>query len=256
MASPQMWTSKLGNKYPMAKIQEDDMATQAELKRLRGLKAENNHLCADCGSPDNSWASVTHGVFVCIVCSDVHRSVGTHISKMKGCSGTYLWGPDELKVMQEMGNRRYDQFCGGKKVSPHVSKDEKQRYVVAKYQDRQLTRSDLRASEVGMQGFKTAPQEPLRVADRASLAEKPTRAEQPVTITPRTVVSTQHGRPLARKADIPDDFFDSIFGMDESPKHSSSAAQTVVPPKQSNIFMGFDFDDLLGDASPTVAVAA
>jgi len=85
MASERMWTSKLGGKYPHAWMQQQDGQSQRELKRLRGLRAEGNHLCADCGSPDSSWASVSHGVFLCVVCSDVHRAVGTHISKVKGC---------------------------------------------------------------------------------------------------------------------------------------------------------------------------
>merc|ERR1712146_544329 len=90
-------------------------------------------LCADCGDPDNSWASVTHGVFLCIVCSDAHRAVGTHITKMKGCTGTYLWGPDELDKMKSIGNRKADVLYGSNKVSPDASKAEKQRFVESKY---------------------------------------------------------------------------------------------------------------------------
>merc|ERR1711988_980359 len=107
---------------------------QKELKRLRGLKG--NTSCADCGRQDSSWASVSHGVFICVTCSDVHRSVGTHISKVKGCTGTYLWGPDEMKMMRSVGNRRADEIFGMKKISPDSTKEQKQRYLVDKYQNR------------------------------------------------------------------------------------------------------------------------
>lgn len=134
MASTAMWTSKLCNKYSMASIQESDKATQKELKRLRSLRA--NHLCFDCGSPDNSWSSVDHGVFICVTCSDVHRSVGTHITKTKGCTGTYLWGPDELANMQTIGNQEGEVRYGTEKVSPFASKESKQQHVVDKYEKR------------------------------------------------------------------------------------------------------------------------
>merc|ERR1719336_2083363 len=133
MSTSAMWTSKLGNKYSMAWMQENDKASQAELKHLRRV---SGGICADCGRQDNSWASVTHGIFICVTCSDVHRSVGTHITKVKGCTGTYLWGPDELERMQEVGNLHSEEIYGAKKVDPCASKDSKQQFVVDKYEKR------------------------------------------------------------------------------------------------------------------------
>jgi len=230
-----MWTSKLGNKFPKSQIDADDRQTQAELKRLRSLASELNNRCADCGSSDNSWASVTHGVFVCIVCSDVHRSVGTHITKMKGCSGTYLWGPDELKVMQEMGNRKANEVYGSEKVAADASKETKQQYVVQKYQQRRgvvPAATDCAAPKVAIN------EEPVRVAEVlpevASVCPKVVRRAPVAEAAWRPV---QDGRLKAYKADIPDDFFDNLFGAD-SPK------KTEQPGKE---FIGFNFEDLLGE---------
>lgn len=132
MSTTAMWTSKLGSKYPMAWMQQNDASAQRELKRLRSL--HGNTTCADCGRQDNSWASVSHGVFICVTCSDVHRSVGTHITKVKGCTGTYLWGPDELEKMTSVGNVGAITIYGEKKIDPSATKEAKQRYVEQKYQ--------------------------------------------------------------------------------------------------------------------------
>jgi len=129
------WTSKLGNKYERAWIEASHTSTQADLKRMRGMKDKRNHCCADCNEHDTTWASVSHGTFICITCSDVHRSVGTHVSKVKGCTGTYYWGPDEIERISG-GNVAADRTYGSQKISPNASKEEKQRYVVNKYEKR------------------------------------------------------------------------------------------------------------------------
>ena len=41
-----------------------------------------NGECADCGAPQPEWVSINLGVFLCIECSGIHRSLGTHISKV------------------------------------------------------------------------------------------------------------------------------------------------------------------------------
>merc|ERR1712070_1265082 len=105
-----------------------------------------NTKCADCGRQDNTWASVSHGVFICVTCSDVHRSVGTHVSKVKGCTGTYLWGPDELQRMAAFGNNAANKLYGTEKVDPAASKEQKQRYVSEKYEKRSLVSKSMEPS--------------------------------------------------------------------------------------------------------------
>jgi hypothetical protein len=80
------WTSKLGNKYLKATIDEDEGASKARLDQMRRMPT--NRRCADCGLEPTVWASVNLGVFLCIRCGSLHRGIGTHISVPKGCTGT------------------------------------------------------------------------------------------------------------------------------------------------------------------------
>jgi len=220
--SATMWTSKLGNKYPMSEIQQNDSSAQRELKRLRGLRG--NTLCADCGRQDTTWASVTHGVFICVTCSDVHRSVGTHITKVKGCTGTYLWGPDELQRMQTAGNLHADDVYGAEKVDPCASKETKQRFLVEKYEKRSLV-----GKSAGVQG-KTEKVDRASTAtqERSPAVRKPepvsghvkTALNQPVQRTTQTKTNTIC---VARETKIPDSLFDDFFNEAEDSYLSSPA---------------------------------
>lgn len=106
--------SKLGQSWPTSLIQRDDKKSHATLKKLRDLPG--NKECAECRASPTTWASVSLGVFVCMDCAQVHRSLGVHISKVKSCMGTYLWCPDELERMKEVGNTRaWALYTGGAK---------------------------------------------------------------------------------------------------------------------------------------------
>ncbi|RZC25602.1 ADP-ribosylation factor GTPase-activating protein AGD12, partial [Glycine soja] len=45
------------------------------------LLQKDNRFCADCNAPDPKWVSTNIGVFVCLKCCGVHRSIGFQISK-------------------------------------------------------------------------------------------------------------------------------------------------------------------------------
>ncbi len=56
-----------------------------------------NATCVDCGIEDGTWASCNLGVFFCMTCSGIHRSLGVHISFVKSVE-LDLWTVENVQA--------------------------------------------------------------------------------------------------------------------------------------------------------------
>ena len=105
-------------------------------------EAPGNNYCADCGSSDNSWASTNLGVFLCIRCSGVHRSLGVHISMVLSCT-LDIWTQPLVLAMEQKGNQIVNQLYEhhiirsaspyAVKLQPDATMIERQVFIKAKY---------------------------------------------------------------------------------------------------------------------------
>ena len=119
----------------------------ALLQRIRQAD-EGNKVCADCGSESKvDWCSINLGVLLCIECSGIHRSLGTHISKVRSLTlDTSVFTPDIIEVLLLIGNRvsnmiweaKLDRFL---KPSSHSTREQRLHFITAKYADRTYVQS-------------------------------------------------------------------------------------------------------------------
>ena len=105
------------------------------------LYVPGNDVCADCGSANPKWASTSLGVFMCIECSGIHRSLGVHISTVKSVE-LDTWEEGMVDFMRQTGNKKINAIYefklppGQKKPLSSASRQEKTDYIKAKYVDK------------------------------------------------------------------------------------------------------------------------
>lgn len=73
------------------------------------LQRPENKRCADCRKKDPRWVSWNLGLFMCIRCSGVHRSLGTHISKVKSVD-LDSWTPEQIANVVRWGNATANKY--------------------------------------------------------------------------------------------------------------------------------------------------
>ena len=75
-----------------------------------------------CLTPDSApdWCLINYGAMVCIECSGIHRSLGTHVSKVRSAL-LDKWEPELLAVMSALGNEAVNEILGNGHVEKRSS---------------------------------------------------------------------------------------------------------------------------------------
>ncbi|RMZ81979.1 hypothetical protein DV737_g2284, partial [Chaetothyriales sp. CBS 132003] len=104
---------------------------------------QGNASCADCASTGRvEWVSLNLAILLCIECGGIHRSLGTHVSKVRSLTlDIYSFTNDIVELLLLVGNRvsnmvweaRLDQSL---KPAPASPREQRLRFITAKYVER------------------------------------------------------------------------------------------------------------------------
>uniref|UniRef100_A0A7S4NZC1 Uncharacterized protein n=1 Tax=Paramoeba aestuarina TaxID=180227 RepID=A0A7S4NZC1_9EUKA len=146
-------TSSEQDESSEADLEGSTEGSQERKELLRIMKTTGNNVCADCNAADPDWASINLGVFICLQCSGVHRSLGSHVSKVRSI---YLddWQWENVDVMRKIGNVAANtewesQIKNNPKPTVNSSREEREKFIHTKYVKKLFTenRVEINTSE-------------------------------------------------------------------------------------------------------------
>ncbi|KAG6476276.1 hypothetical protein ZIOFF_065515 [Zingiber officinale] len=119
---------------------EKDGDRRRNWKKLRDLSMKSdNRICADCSGSDPKWVSANIGVFLCLKCSDIHRSLGANTSKVLSLT-LDEWSESDMESVLEVGgnsyaNSIYEAFLPRDylKPKPDASNEDRTKFIRSKY---------------------------------------------------------------------------------------------------------------------------
>ncbi|XP_067892074.1 arf-GAP with GTPase, ANK repeat and PH domain-containing protein 1 isoform X2 [Heterodontus francisci] len=117
------------------------LASQNEAIALQSIRTiRGNSHCVDCEALNPDWASLNLGALMCIECSGIHRNLGTHLSRVRSLD-LDDWPLELIRVMSSIGNEVANSIWEGSaqgrtKPSPDSTREEKERWIRAKYEQK------------------------------------------------------------------------------------------------------------------------
>ena len=112
------------------------------LEQIRSVD-QGNTWCADCNSNQKvEWVSINLGIILCIECSGIHRSLGTHISKIRSLTlDIHSFTTDIVELLLLVGNRVSNMVWEAtlnqtQKPPPTANRDARLKFITSKYVER------------------------------------------------------------------------------------------------------------------------
>jgi Arf-GAP/SH3 domain/ANK repeat/PH domain-containing protein len=135
----------VGDSRPATRASQQSEVSESSsrlIAQLREADPANAH-CADCGTDSRvDWVSINLGIIICIECSGIHRSLGTHVSKVRSLTlDPNSFTLDIIEILMRVGNRVSNAIYEanmerGTKLSPQANREQRLRFITMKYVER------------------------------------------------------------------------------------------------------------------------
>ncbi|KAJ7948593.1 Arf GTPase activating protein [Quillaja saponaria] len=231
------------------------------------LKLPENRECADCKAKGPRWASVNLGIFICMQCSGIHRSLGVHISKVRSAT-LDTWLPEQVAFIQSMGNEKSNSYWEAE-LPPNYDRVGIENFIRAKYEEKRWVARDGK------------PKSPSRFQDEKPSAHWPRHGErsghghvsgsektyeerknfQPSTKIPATRISvplppkgSEQVTPVPKPQHV--EKVEPVALQAEAMKQAADSPQVVSPPKvdyATDLFNMLSLDGPSGNGSEAAA---
>ncbi|GAV59483.1 ArfGap domain-containing protein [Cephalotus follicularis] len=210
-------------------------------KILEGLlKLPENRECADCKNRAPRWASVNLGIFICMQCSGIHRSLGVHISKVRSTT-LDTWLPEQITFIQSMGNDKSNSYWEAE-LPPNYGRVGMENFIRAKYEEkrwipRDKAKSPPRVDDKKASVYRQGPRNYVEsYTNRLNHASERNIAHPPITngkipVLKSTSPSPVEGSPLVSPNQKLQKPVHSTEPAIPKAEHEVSATQVVTPPK-------------------------
>ncbi|KAH9837522.1 stromal membrane-associated protein 2-like [Teratosphaeria destructans] len=212
------------SRRPAAQGADAAERNRATLKQL--VKLESNKSCADCKRNKHPrWASWNLGIFVCIRCSGIHRSLGVHISRVKSVD-LDSWTDEQMASMLKWGNKRANRYWEHKLAEGHVPNESKiENFIRTKYDSKRWVMDGPMPDPSTLdEAGDDDDNVPLKVVQERARDNSGRNGSAPAAAPPVQV--------RARPQDV-DLFGDSVSSTPPRPSTTEPAAARPGPPKAS-----------------------
>jgi stromal membrane-associated protein len=159
MASRHPMTSSSSFSKKSSVSEQDHENHKQRLKHLlSGKDYPENRICADCHGRQPTWASVNLGVFICLHCSGIHRSLGVHISQVRSTT-LDTWLPEQVDFICCVGGNKVMNSFWEAHLPQHfvrpqgVDMLELKRFIIDKYVNKKYCDERFRSHPITLETY-------------------------------------------------------------------------------------------------------